>query len=98
MTIYEPFCQVFAKCPQHLSYLRKSLLLSVVWTAGLGSSVEYLEDALDKLEKQLQKELAGATNLPVAELVRTGDVSSALQVGAHTISVIFLPCMCITGL
>lgn len=84
--------------PRHLSSCWKSLLLSVVWTAGLGSTLKYLENAIDRLEAQLQQELAGTGKLPVAELVRSGHLSSALQVSAHTSFAIFLPCVCIPHL
>jgi len=81
-----------------ISLLAESLLLSVVWTAGLGSTLKYLEIAIARLETQLQKELAGAKKLPVAELVRSGHLSSALRVSAHTSFGIFLPCVSITNL
>ena len=52
----------------------------LIWAAGPGDVLSSPETAMERLEGQLREQTAGAPKAAVAELVRTGHVSAALQV------------------
>ena len=50
------------------------------WAAGPGSAPDFSDAVMEGLDGQLREQTAGARKSAVAELVRTGHVSAALQV------------------
>ena len=57
-----------------------------VWAAGTGDGLGSSDTAIEGLNAQLREQTGGAQQAAVAELVRTGHVSAALQVDQSAIS------------